>query len=157
MKSSLLLKDKSGKPRGYILVKPDCILCKPGCKLETASKEISLIMKEQADVYCRFSLQAENTEQEIPYQGMRCPDAACICADGCIALSTDWRVSFPPVNEKESKDLDSAESGSVTAESNMSTSCTQDEAACRWPQMRWPRPVCWPNAKYTGGAWTDEL
>lgn len=145
MADSFLLKDSSGRARGYALCRGYEICVRISMPLQSAE-----LCADGEAVRKVYALAAAEEEQVFPFQGggIRCVS---VVEQGRLILASDWAAvqrDIPlqaHVAERRSE-ADSAKQA-----------CLKPENGSRqWPQRRWPPPPCLQKARYVRGCWQEE-
>ena len=146
MTNSFLLKDRSGKPQGYLLSCGEEICC----RISGACRGAELCVYEGRKG-SRFNLEETNLEQVFSYR-LAGIDCAVVYTHGQAALASDWTLAEAVLSE-HSDVFNSEAAGKHEPEEPPAKE--QKDAVDRlpWPQRRWPPPPCMSGARYVHGRW----
>jgi len=162
MSRSLMLKNEAGRAVGYVLVRDGCLIA----RVTGADGQAALAVKDEEGRRSAYPIDGDGLEWEAPYAGQEVIAAYVSQGDSLIALANDEsralflsREVFCGAETAPQKMENPPEFSSKEADSSVYTHKENDapgEAGALWPERRWPPPVCWPQARYRDGRWTQE-
>ena len=146
MMNSFLLKDRSGRPQGYLLSNGEEICC----RLSGPSRGAELCVYEGRKKFS-FNLDETDSEQVFPYRRAGI-DCVVVYTHGQAALASDWTLAEAVLSEHS--DVFNSEAAGKHAHEEPPAKEQKDAAdQLSWPQRRWPPPPCMSGARYVHGRW----
>ena len=155
MGKSFVLKDAAGRPGGY-LTQGMREIC---CRADAQAQQAVLLFED-------------GTAEERPLCGgqeARWPDdermlrGGFVCADGRLLLASgeEARGAFERmiIQKHAAREKTQPRTKNVPEPVREQTQepDAPAEAACAWPERRWPPPPCRPQAEYAQGRWQERV
>lgn len=178
MGGSFVLRDRGGRPAGYVMQGMGVVRCRAGALAQPGQ----LVLLRAGETECR-PMPADGQEQVWPDRGGALMGAY-IASDGALLLDTGEaarqaferaRCRTPDAKTMLTSMTAQAEMGTADqpketarpsqerAQESKEASVTSKEAAVTskeampqrrsLPQRRWPPPPCWQEARYIDGQW----
>ena len=154
MAKSFVLKDREGRMGGYLQLHQDEVRC----RLTDASIEAKLIVYGRQSQY--LHMEAGGREQRFPAAGADIRGAVVVKGEQlCFATDEASKLQFERTQQETNRQ--SNQKNKISGrESKRYEQTSSSVPACdmkRWPQRRWPPPVCWSSAVYDQGRWKEGI
>lgn len=150
MGSSFVLRDRAGRPAGYVMQGMGVIRCRAGALAQTAG--LTLLCGSET---AWRALTGDGQEQTWPDDG-RTLTGAYVASEDTLVLDTgeEARRAF----ERDRRSI-AARAAPVrrSAETERPAAAERPVQTRSVPQRRWPPPPCWPEARYVDGRWQSPV
>ncbi len=157
MTASMMLKNESGEIVGFLLQRKGRLVY----RIKGQGEAVRLTLLAQGEEAAEFSVCCDGQEREMVYDGLQ-SDGAYVSLGTLPYAWSDRRAQSlcTQKNRQEAKKI--IEKSETECKKDDDTNVYQrDEALEReparssLPERRWPPPVCWPQARYSCGAWGE--
>ena len=162
MGKNYVLKDRTGRPGGYLLESGGS-LC---CRVQTGGQRATLIALFEGGVQETYTLSCGDGEQTWPCGARGLCGGGVFAGDRLLLSSGEaatraWeRRRIRPAGESVPRRSEAARDRAAIPEHERHDNRAACEGADASPDVagherRWPPPPCWPEARYAGGHWQE--